>query len=104
VWFLRTDVSEENFASIIGMKRVSELGTNVSSNYYLKDAQEPHGATFQKRESFIVTVMKTSNLAISALICSNYRIFWNSVFHIKELELLFKLFMKKLYRYILFYK
>jgi hypothetical protein len=53
VALIRTDVSEERIASIIRVKRISEIGT------FLK---EPHGVISQKTALFIVTALKASNL------------------------------------------
>jgi hypothetical protein len=66
------DVLEENIPSIIGVKRISELGTiAVTSNRSTlrryspskrRFLQEPHGITSQKTAFFIVTTVKNSNL------------------------------------------
>jgi hypothetical protein len=58
VALVRTDISEELSASIIGLTRIGELGMlAVTSNRLML-----HGITFQKTAFFIVTAMKTSNL------------------------------------------
>jgi hypothetical protein len=54
---VRTDVSEERSAFIIRVTRIGELGTKR------RFLQEPHGLTSQKTAFFIVTAVKTSNLA-----------------------------------------
>jgi hypothetical protein len=72
VALVRTDVSEELSASFIRVTRIGELGTTlaVTSNrrtlrrYTKWFLQEPHGVTSQKTPFFIVTTVKTSNLAI----------------------------------------
>jgi hypothetical protein len=61
VALVRTDVSEERFASIIRVRRVGELGTVLATDVRSEE-QEPHGVTSQKTEFFIVTAVKTSNL------------------------------------------
>jgi hypothetical protein len=51
----RTDVSEERIASIVRVTRISELETRF--------LQEPRDVTSQKTALFLVTAVKTSNLA-----------------------------------------
>jgi hypothetical protein len=50
VALVRTDVSEESVVSIMGVKRISELGTLA------------HGVAPRKKIFFIVTAAKVSNL------------------------------------------
>jgi hypothetical protein len=50
VSLVRSDVSEERIASIIRLKRISQLAT-----------QKPHGFTFQKTAFFIVTTVRLSS-------------------------------------------
>jgi hypothetical protein len=63
--FVRTVVSEEHGTTIIGVKRISELGTTlaVTSNWILlrrnsdteaQFYQEPHGVTSQKTTFWIL--------------------------------------------------
>jgi hypothetical protein len=58
VALVRTDVSDELSAFFIRVTRIGELGT--TKRQFL---QEPHGVTSQKTPLFIVTAVKTSNLA-----------------------------------------
>jgi hypothetical protein len=78
VALVRTDVSEERIASIIRLTRIGELGTTIaisikrnrlrSSTMAMRSSEtsllkKRHGVTAQKKEFFIVAVVKTSNLA-----------------------------------------
>jgi hypothetical protein len=52
------DVSEESFASIFRVEKVSKLGNTLAVTIKRRLLQEPHGATFQKTQFFIVTAVK----------------------------------------------
>jgi hypothetical protein len=56
VTLIRTNVFEELSTSIIRVTRIGSSETSVLT-------KEPHGVTCQKKEFFIATVVKTSNLA-----------------------------------------
>jgi hypothetical protein len=59
---VRTDISEERFASIIRVTRIGELGTMLAVGIGDGDdtfLQELHGVTSQKTAFFIVTAVKT---------------------------------------------
>jgi hypothetical protein len=67
VALVRTDVLREYVASIIRVKRMSELGTTLTVLFTLmmekrRVLQHLHGVTSQKAELFIVTAVDTSNL------------------------------------------
>jgi hypothetical protein len=90
VWLVITKVSEEHVASIIRVKRISELGTTTEARcegmhvvfiWFVSPwwwrwhvppkrqfSQEPHGITSQKMSFFIVTTVKTSNLTSSHIL------------------------------------
>jgi hypothetical protein len=84
VALVRTHVSGELSASIIGLTKLGELGTTltVTSNRrihaFLRSVrrflQEPHGVTSQKTPFFIVIAVKTSNRTKSPLFgpCNHY--------------------------------
>jgi hypothetical protein len=62
VALVRTNVPEERIASIIRVKRISELETTLAvTNNRGTLLQEPHGVTSQKTAFFIVTAVKTPN-------------------------------------------
>jgi hypothetical protein len=72
VTLVRTDDPEEHIASIITVTTIGEVKRmlSVTSNTELRYVppkrqvlQEPHGVAFQKTAFFIVTAVKTSNLA-----------------------------------------
>jgi hypothetical protein len=67
VALVRTNVSEELSASFIRVKTIGEPGTpDVTSNRLTlrrNIIQEPHRVTSQKMPFFMVTAVKTSNLA-----------------------------------------
>jgi hypothetical protein len=58
-------MSEERIASIIRVKRISELGTLSATSIVLPKrqfSQDPHCVTSQKTAFFLVTAAKTTNL------------------------------------------
>jgi hypothetical protein len=63
----KTDVSEEHIASIIKVKRISELVTKFVTANKTLFLKEPDGITSQKMAFFLVTAMKTLNLIMKAL-------------------------------------
>jgi hypothetical protein len=57
VALVRTDVSEDRIAFIIGMTRIGELGTTLavtSNQRFTERVQEPHDVTSQKMAFFII--------------------------------------------------
>jgi hypothetical protein len=62
VALVRTDVSEESFASNIRVKRIGKLRTTLAATSNRNT--EPHGIISQKTAFFVVTAVKTSNLTL----------------------------------------
>jgi hypothetical protein len=62
VVLVRTYDSEERIASIISVKKISELRMLGYVPPKRRFLQEPHGATSQKTAFFIVTAVKTTDL------------------------------------------